>query len=285
MAVSYWIVFVIFYGILKGSREPMKKAVLSSVNVPTALFAYTFIGFLMAAFTVKGNLALSGYTFFLVAAKSFAVFVAWTASFAALKKVPVSVYGITDMSRVIFATIMSLLFLHESLTVKGIVSLILVAGGLYFANKRQSDGEEQFSMKYTWLIIFSCFMNAVSGILDKYIMSLGVITSSVLQFYFMLMLSVMYIAYIVIKKEKFQLVTALKNPWLYALSLSLVFGDRLLFAANSDPESLVSVMTVVKQSSAIVTIILGKLIYNEKNIRRKLICAGVILAGIALAAF
>lgn len=283
--MSYWIVFVIFYGILKGSREPMKKAVLSGVNVPTALFAYTFIGFLMAACTVKGSLALSGYTFFLVAVKSFAVFVAWTASFAALKKVPVSVYGITDMSRVIFATIMSVLFLHESLTVKGVISLILVAGGLYFANKRQPDGEEQFSMKYTWLIIFSCFMNAVSGILDKYIMSLGVITSSVLQFYFMLMLSVMYLAYIVIKKEKFQLATALKNPWLYALSLSLVFGDRLLFTANSDPESLVSVMTVVKQSSAIVTIILGKLIYNEKNIRRKLICAGVILAGIALAAF
>ena len=263
----------------------MKKAVLSGVNVPTALFAYTFIGFLMAAVTVKGSLALSGYTFFLVAVKSFAVFVAWTASFAALKKVPVSVYGITDMSRVIFATVMSVLFLHESLTVKGVISLILVAGGLYFANKRQPDGEEQFSMKYIWLIIFSCFMNAVSGILDKYIMSLGVITSAVLQFYFMLMLSVMYLAYIVIKKEKFQLATALKNPWLYALSLSLVFGDRLLFAANSDPESLVSVMTVVKQSSAIVTIILGKLIYNEKNIRRKLICAGVILAGIALAAF
>ena len=142
--------------------------------------------------------------------------------------------------------------MHESLTVKGIVSLNLVCRGLYFAKQKTvSDGQNSISMKYTWLIIFSCFMNAVSGILDKYIMSLGVITSSRFsQFYFMLMLSVMYIAYIVIKKEKFQLATALKNPWLYTLSLSLVFGDRLLFAANSDPESLVSVMTVVKQSSA-----------------------------------
>ena len=44
-----WIIFIVLYGLLKGSREPMKKALMRDVNVLTALFAYTFIGFLMTA--------------------------------------------------------------------------------------------------------------------------------------------------------------------------------------------------------------------------------------------
>ena len=99
----------------------------------------------------------------------------------------------------------------------------------------------------------------------------------------MLLLSVFYLAYILIKREKLELKKAFTNPWLYVLSFSLILGDRMLFIANADPESQVTVMTLIKQSSAIVTVILGRLIYKEKNIVRKLICAGIILLGIALA--
>ena len=42
-------------------------------------------------------------------------------------------------------------------------------------------------------------------------------------------------------------------------------------------------MTLVKQCSAVVTIILGKVLYHEKNIVKKFLCALVILIGIALA--
>ena len=93
----------------------------------------------------------------------------------------------------------------------------------------------------------------------------------------------MYLAFILIKKEKLELKKALTNPWIYVLSFSLVFGDKLLFIANSTPASKVTVMTLLKQSSAIVTIVLGKVLYHEKHIAKKLLCALIILAGIALA--
>ena len=200
-----------------------------------------------------------------------------------LKKVPVSIYGITDMSRVIFSTLMGVIFLGESLTLKGIVSLILVVLGLYFANSKKGKNAEEYKAKYIWLIILSCALNAVSGTLDKYIMASGEITSSALQFWFMAITSVMYLVYMLIKKHKIDLKNALKNPWIYVLSLSLIVGDRLLFIANANPLSQVTVMTLIKQSAAIVTIVSGKVLYNEKNITKKLICAGVILTGIVLA--
>ena len=67
------------------------------------------------------------------------------------------------------------------------------------------------------------------------------------------------------------------------MSFFLVFGDRLLFIANADPDSKVTVMTLIKQCSVLVTIAVGKIVYKEKHILRKLICAGIILAGILLA--
>lgn len=281
--MKLWIIFILLYGILKGSREPIKKAVLKDVGVLTSLFVYTFVGFLMSAPTAVGVFSVTPFAFLLVVIKSFVIFVAWILAFLAIKKVPVSVYGICDMSRVIFSTLLGVFFLGESLTAKGVVSLILVACGLYFANTKKSAENENYKMKYIWLIIIECFLNAVSGTMDKYIMSTGEITASALQFWFMLLLSVFYLAYILIKREKLELKKAFTNPWLYVLSLSLILGDRMLFSANADPESQVTTMTLIKQSSAIVTIILGRLVYKEKNIIRKLICAGIILLGIALA--
>ncbi len=278
-----WVIFIALYGILKGLREPVKKNILRDVNVLTTLFVYTAVGFLMSVPTAKGVFDVPGNMMWLIVVKSGSIFVAWIMAFIAIKKVPVSIYGITDMSRVVFSTLMGLVFLGETLTLNGVISLVLVVMGLYLANRKTESNNEEYGVKYIWIILASCLLNGVSGTLDKYIMSTGTVTGSALQFWFMLMLSVMYLVYILFKREKLELGRALKNPWIYVLSLSLVFGDRLLFMANQDPESKVTIMILIKQSSAIVTIVLGKLLYNEKHILKKLACAGLILLGIAIA--
>ena len=278
-----WIIFTILYGLLKGSREPIKKKILTNVNVPTSLFVYTLIGFFMTVPTATGVFDVPSHLYIWIFAKSSSVFFAWILSFEVLKKLPISTYGVTDMSRVIFSTLMGVFFLHEKLTVKGIFSLILVATGLYLANRKTSTNKEEYRSLHIWLLFLSCALNAVSGTLDKYIMSSGAITSSALQFWFMLFMSLMYLLYILVKKEKLELKKALSNPWIYVLSFSLIFGDRLLFTANSDPASQVTVMTLIKQCSAVVTILLGKVLYHEKHIVKKILCSLIILSGIALA--
>ena len=280
--MEIWIIFIILYGILKGTREPIKKRLLKDVNVLTSLFVYTFVGFLMSVPAADGIFDIPPRFFAWILVKSGSIFFAWILSFTVLKKLPISTYGVTDMSRVIFSTLMGVFFLHETLTVKGVISLILVVSGLYIANRKTAAGKEGYQIRQIWLLFLSCFLNGVSGTLDKYIMSSGSVTSSALQFWFMLTLSMMYLIYILIKKEKLELKKALSNPWIYVLSLSLVLGDKMLFIANSDPASKVTVMTLLKQSSAIVTIVLGKVLYHEKHIARKLLCALIILAGIAL---
>lgn len=278
-----WVIFVALFGLFKGIREPIKKKALQKDNLLGVLFLYTFLGFLMVIPTAKNVFSIPPAVFALIFVKSFSVFSAWMLAFLSVKRMPVSLYGVIDMSRVVFSTLLGVFFLGEVLTLRGTVSLLIVLLGIYLVNRKKSGSQETVSQKYIWFTIGSCVLNAVSGTLDKYIMSKSVITSSQLQFWFMLMMSLMYLAMILIKREKVNLVSCLKNPYIYALSVLLVLGDRLLFIANADPNSRVTVMTLIKQCSVIVTIISGKIFYKEKNIVYKLICAAIIICGIILA--
>ncbi len=280
--MELWVVFVLLYGIFKGFREPIKKKILEKHDVISTLFAYTFIGFLMTVPMARDVFLLDVRTFALIGVKSFVIFFAWIATFVAVKKLSVSFYSVMDLSRVIFSTLMGVFFLNESLTVKGIISLILVVIGLYLVNRQKEKTEKTTDNRYVWLVLFSCFLNAVSGTLDKYLMSSKSVSSIQLQFWFMLMLSAMYYVYILVKGKKVGIVACAKNPYVYILSFLLIAGDRLLFVANSYESSQVTIMTLIKQSSAIVAILSGKLVYGEK-IARKLWCAGIIIFGIVLA--
>ena len=278
-----WIIFVALFGLFKGLREPIKKKALEKDSLLGVLFIYTLIGFLLAAPTAKGVFSVPLPILGLTVIKSLAVFSAWIAAFISVKKMPVSLYGIIDMSRVLFSTTLGVLFLREKITVKGSLGLIAVLVGLFLVNRKKSRESETVNLKYIWLTVLSCGLNAISGTLDKYIMSTKKITSPQLQFWFMLLLTLFYGIFILIKREKIVLRSCLKNPYIYILSILLVAGDRLLFIANSDPASKVTVMTLIKQCSVLVTVISGKLIYKEKNIAYKLLCTAIILAGIFIA--
>lgn len=280
--MELWIVFIILYGIFKGIREPIKKKTLEKCDMLSALFMYTFVGFLMSVPLTRGSLLMSPYMFFMVAIKSFVIFLAWMAAFVSVQKLPVSLYGVVDMSRVIFSTVMGVLLLGEPLTPKGIVSLALVMCGLYLVNFKKTGEKENYNVKYVWITIGGCALNAMSAIFDKYLMSTGEITSSQLQFWFMLMLSAFYLAYILLSGRKVDVKGCIKHPGIYILSFLLVMGDKLLFIANAEPASKVTVMTLIKQSAVIVTIAAGKIVYKEKNIAYKTLCAVIIIAGILL---
>ena len=71
-----------------------------------------------------------------------------------------------------------------------------------------------------------------------------------------------------------------KNHWIWILSVMFILADRALFMANENPASKVTVMTVLKQSSVIVTVLAGRIFFKEKGLAYKLMCAAVVMAGI-----
>lgn len=282
-----WVGLVLIYGLLKGGREIVKKKSLEKSSVMEVLFFYTLFSFLLVVPDAKNAMGLTPVQYVYVAMKSFIIFLAWILSFKAIKKMPISLYGILDLSRVLFATLLGTIVLKEKLGTNQVIGLVLVAAGLLLLkfkggkNKgKNKDGAEASAMIVVFALA-SCMLNAVSGLMDKILMKQ--MNSSQLQFFYMLFLVLYYLIYIICTKEKLHIANSLKNYWIWLLAIMFVVADRSLFLANGMAESRVTVMTLIKQSGCLVTILGGKLVFHEKNIGYKLLCAGVIVAGIVVA--
>lgn len=282
-----WMLLVLVYGLTKGAREIVKKKCLERNSVVEVLFFYTLIGFILVVAMPGREEALSvDYSLMpYIVIKSFVIFLAWILSFKAIKTMPVSMYGVLDMSRVIFATLLGTFILHEVWSVGQMIGLPLVLIGLFMLRliKGKKDVEEKVSVKTIIFALLSCALNAFSGFLDKVLMK--DVTSTQLQIWYMLFLVIFYGIYLLFSRTKIQWKVILKNYWIPLLAIMFVIADKCLFIANGYPESKVTVMTLIKQSSCFVTIALGRIVYKEKNILKKSICAGIVLIGILVALF
>ena len=296
-----WIFLVLLYGLLKGAREIAKKKAMDTNSVMEVLVAYTVISLVLVLPSFKEALGIDWHFLPSVAFKSFCMFLAWICSFYALKKLPVSLYGILSLSRVLFGSLLGVFILHETLNVYGVTGLILVCAGLLMlkfkpkkkieapenatqiaVNKSEAGGaesKEKPAALFVILAFVSCIMNSISGFMDKILMK--DITSSQLQFWYMLFIVFYYLVFILCRREKIS-ISVVKNKWVWALAIMFVIGDKALFIANANPESKITMMTLIKQSACIVTIIGGKLLFKEKGILYKLLCAGIVITGIVL---
>lgn len=283
-----WIWLVLLYGILKGCREICKKKALETSSSIEVLLIYTFVSFLLVCPDAPNAMGMEPKFYLLVALKAFIIFLAWILSFVAIKKLPLSMYGVLDLSRVLFATLLGVTVLGEKLSGIHIVGLVLVCAGLlllkfkpvYEKSPTSIGKEKRYTASIIIVALVSCMLNSLSGLMDKILMK--DISSSQLQFWYMLFLCSFYVIYALVGKQKISIKRALKNKWIWILAIMFVVADRALFIANGMPESKVTVMTLIKQSGAIVSILAGKFIFKEKNVGHKLICAGIIIVGIIL---
>ena len=296
-----WIWLVLLYGVIKGIREIVKKKALEKNATIEVLFLYTLLAFVMVLPDAKHAMGLEPKYYFLIGLKSFVIFLAWIFSFMAIKKMPISLYGVLDLSRVLFATLLGVIVLQEALGVFQVIGLIFVSAGLlllkYRPGKRtgknvsagqggqdvlyqKEEEKERVDVKVVLMAFASCLFNAVSGLLDKVLMK--DINSSQLQFWYLLFLVCFYLLFILAARVKIAFFQVLKNYWVWIRSLLIVVADRVLFLANGMDGSRVTVMTLLKQVGCVVTILAGRFLFHEKNTGYKLFCAAVIIAGIVI---
>lgn len=292
-----WIFLVFVYGIIKGLREICKKKSLEKNSVTEVLLVYTFLSLLICTPQIPNAVGLTVNQYLWIALKSFVIFIAWIAGFKAIKKLPISLCGVLDLSRVLFASLLGVVVLGEKITFFKGIGLLFVSVGLLFLKfnpflkrDRMSSSEsnsiaineEQKKSSNTFFIclaFLSCILNAVSGLLDKILMK--EMNSSQLQFWYTFFLVVYYSIYALVRRVKINK-GIWKNIWLWFLAVGIIVMDKALFIANGYPESQVTIMTMIKQSSVIIAILSGKFIFREKNILQKMICAAIIIIGILI---
>ena len=278
-----WVILTAFYGLAKGARDGLKKKALEKGGVMEVLFLYTALAFLLTIPFSRDIFGIPPIYYLWIFIKSFVIFLAWILAFTSIKKMPVSLYGVMDTARMLFSTVIALIFLGETMTLSKGIGLALVLCGLVIVNLGHVKADENVEFKYIIFSLLTCLFNAISGVMDKALMSTGDINASQLQFWYMFYMTVLYGIYILAARVPLRLSTLKTDYWIVILSVLFVVSDRALFMANAYPESEVTVMTLVKQLSVVVTVLTGKLVFHEKNILQRAICACVVIAGVVVA--
>ena len=288
---------VLVYGIIKGLREICKKKSLEKNSVTEVLLVYTFLSLIICSPQIPNARGLTFNQYLWVALKAFVIFVAWIAGFKAIKKLPISLCGVLDLSRVLFATVLGVIVLGEKITFYKGLGLLFVSCGLLFLKFNPFEKKEKLidaesnepavphhekkssNSFFIFLAFLSCILNALSGLLDKILMK--EMNSSQLLLWYTFFMVVYYAIYALVRRVKINR-SVWKNIWVWFLAVGIIVMDKSLFIANAYPESQITVMTLIKQSSVIIAIIGGKFVFKEKKILHKTICAAIIVTGILI---
>ncbi len=290
---NLWIFLILIYGVFKGFREALKKKSTQENTVIEVLFFYTLFAFLITVPFSRDIFSLSVRAHIVILFKAFIIFSAWMCAMNSIKRLPISLYSVTDMSRMVFTILMGVLFLDEAIGVNEGIGIALVITGVVLVNLFSGKGsDEKPRLSLLFLVLASCALNSIAEITDKWLLSssiterwfLGseVVATEQMQFWYMLYLTAFYGLYILIRREKINFKKCVKSPYIWLLSLLFVIADRAMFIANTYENSTIVVMTLIKQSSVLVTILLGKLVFKEKNIAKRALCACLVVAGIVI---
>ena len=279
--MGIWALLILVYAIIKGLREGIKKKAMEKSSLTEVLFFYTLVAFLLQIPFAHNIFALTPWQYFLIFIKSFIIFVAWICAFRCIRQMPVSLYCVLDQSRMLFSIALGMLILQETLQWWQYIGIAVVIAGLLMLNRGKNGEGQKVRPQYIVLTLLSCLLNAISGIMDKiYLRSME---TSQLQFWYMLFLTLLYLIYLLATRTKVQWGTLRRNYWIPLLGLIFIIGDRALFVANADPTSSVTTMTLIKQSSVLFSILVGKIMFHEKQIGYRLLCAAIVIGGILLA--
>jgi len=123
------------------------------------------------------------------------------------------------------------------------------------------------------------FLGAISGMIDKILLKeINVVQA---QFWFNAFSAIFFTLAYLLFDNKSKLINNF-SFYIPILSILLVCSDRIYFTAMKIPESQLSIVSPLRKISIIVSVILGGMIFKEKNILQKTFAVVVLIVGMVI---
>ncbi len=289
-----WLALAFLSAALLGLYDVAKKRALKDNAVlPVLLLNTLFSTLLFAPFIVSSE---SGFDFFegsmfaleqapwqahrLIILKSTIVLSSWIFGYFALKHLPLTIVGPINATRPIMVLVGAMLIFGERLNVWQWAGILLSIISLFLLSLAgRKEGIDFRRNIWILLLAAAAVMGAISGLYDKFIMrSLSpIFVQSWYNVYQLLMMSVV-VALLWLPRR------ASTTPfhWSWAIpciSILLSCADFAYFYALSDDAAMISVVSMVRRSSVVVSFFCGALFFREKNLRAKAIDLILIIIG------
>jgi transporter family protein len=218
----------------------------------------------------------------LVVLKAFIVLSSWICGYFGLKHLPLSIVGPINATRPVLVLVGATLIFGERLNPYQWAGVLVTILSVFLMSRTGKKENIDFkSNKWIWCLAGAVLMGAVSGLYDKFIMKQlsPMFVQSWFNFYQMIIMAVICgLLWYPRRKES----TPFTWRWSIPLiSLFICIADFAYFTSLNDPESMISVVSLVRRSSVIVSFACAALIFKERNLRAKAVDLALILIGMA----
>lgn len=290
-----WLGFALISALFLGLYDVSKKQSLKENAVIPVLWLHTlFCSLLMLPFTLlsAGTEVLDGTILYVPTAgwelhrmiilKASIVLGSWIFGYFGMKHLPITLFGPINATRPIIVLVGGLILFGERLNGwqwAGVLIAILSFYMLSVSGKR--EGIDFVHNKWVFCVIMATLLGAVSALFDKYL--LGRYNNMFVQawsnFY---QLGLMTVILFVLWWPTRHSTTPLHWKWsIILISVFLTLADYAYFCSLAQSTSMVSIVSMIRRSSVIVSFLCGALLFHEKNLKSKALDLILVLIGLA----
>ena len=295
-----WLFLAFLSATLLGFYDSFKKKALSNNAVLPVLFLNTlFSSLIFLPFIILSSAGyLSAHSMFhvpqcgwlvhrYILLKSLIVLSSWIFGYFAMKHLPLTIVGPINATRPVMVLVGALLVFGERLNIWQWTGVTLAVVSFTLLSKSgKREGIDFKHNKWIYFLVLASLLGAVSGLYDKYLMAgtadggAGLNRMVVQSWYNIYQMAMMGVMLLLLWWPTRRRTTPFHWDWAVVLiSLFLSSADFVYFYALSLPGAMISIVSMIRRGSVVVSFLFGAVFFHEKNLRAKALDLALILLG------
>lgn len=284
-----WILFAFVSATLLGFYDVFKKQSLKDNAVLTVLLLnclFSSIIFLpMVWYAPFGGWEVQKY----IVLKAFIVLGSWICGYYAMKHLPITIVGPVNASRPMLVLLGAIFVFGEKLNLFQWAGVLLaISSFLLLKRGGKREGIDFFRNRWSLCLIAAALLGAFSGLYDKYLLSpvseggLALNRLTVQSYFNYYQLAIMFVV-IWLERKGGKQSSSFQWRWTIPfISLFICAADLAYFYSLSLDDSMISVVSMVRRGSVIISFLMGAFFFHERNLKSKAVDLVLVLLGLLL---
>ena len=219
--------------------------------------------------------------------KALIVLSSWILGYFGMKHLPLTIVGPINATRPVMVLVGALLFFGERLNVwQWIGVLLAVVSFLMLSRSGKKEGIDFKHDHWIYMIVGAAALGAVSGLYDKYLMApvenggVGLDRMMVQSWYNIYQCAMMGAMLMLLWWPKHQETTPFHWSWsILGVSVFLSTADFMYFYSLSLPAAMISIVSMIRRGSVIVSFLFGAWFFHARNLKAKAVDLALVLLG------